>query len=226
MQHERSNTSAVVNDSQKTFVAVVLADTEDVWHEVFKEQGRTYTEPKLVLFKNIAESACGRASSAVGPFYCPRDRQVYLDTAFFDELSGALGAKGDFASAYVIAHEVGHHVQNLLGIEEAFRNRQARVTTVEKNRMSVLVELQADCFAGIWAKHTQQTKNVLEAGDIEEALNAASAVGDDRLQKASRSEVVPDSFTHGSSEQRMRAFQTGFSDGNLKACLAITQSIR
>jgi predicted metalloprotease len=225
VQRENSSTSAVVNDSQKTFVSVVLADTEDVWNDIFKQHGKTYEEPKLVLFKNVAESACGRASSAVGPFYCPRDKQVYLDTGFFDELSGSFGAKGDFASAYVIAHEVGHHVQNLLGIEEAFRGRQARVTSVERNRLSVLVELQADCFAGIWAKHTEQTKKVLEAGDIEEALNAASAVGDDKLQKASRGEVVPDSFTHGSSEQRMRAFQTGYRDGNLQACLNITQSI-
>jgi predicted metalloprotease len=225
VQRERSNSSAVVNDSQKTFVSVVLADTEDVWNSVFQQMGKTYEEPKMVLFKNAVDSACGRASSSVGPFYCPGDRQVYLDTGFFEELSESLGAKGDFASAYVIAHEVGHHVQNLLGIEKAFRNKQSRVGSTEKNRLSVLVELQADCLAGIWAKHTQQTKNVLEPGDIEEALNAASAVGDDRLQRASRGEVVPDSFTHGSSEQRKRAFQAGFSEGNLQTCLGITQSI-
>lgn len=219
---ENSNTSALTNDSQKIFVGVVLADTEDVWNDIFKQNSELYEEPKLVLFKNIVESACGRASSAVGPFYCPRDKQVYLDLAFFEELSESLGAKGDFASAYVIAHEVGHHVQNLLGIEEAFRRAQSRVNSTEKNRLSVLVELQADCFAGIWAKKTQQTKNVLEEGDIEEALNAASAVGDDRLQKAHRDEVVPDSFTHGSSIQRMQAFQIGFREGNLQACLDIT----
>ena len=225
IQQESSTTSAIENDGQKTFVGVVLADTEDVWNAIFKERGETYQEPKLVLFKNAVESSCGRASSAVGPFYCPADKQVYLDLSFFDELSQSLGAKGDFASAYVIAHEVGHHVQNLLGIEQAFRARQARVNATERNRLSVLVELQADCLAGIWAKHTQQTKNVLEAGDIEEALGAASAVGDDKLQKAARGEVVPDSFTHGSSEQRMRAFQTGFGEGNLDSCLAMTQSM-
>ena len=220
-----SSTSAVTNDGQKTFVSVVLADTEDVWNDIFKQRGQVYEEPKLVLFKNAVDSACGRASSAVGPFYCPRDKQVYLDMSFFDELSDSLGAKGDFASAYVIAHEVGHHVQNLLGIEEAFREKQSRVSSTDRNRLSVLVELQADCLAGIWAQQTQQTKNVLETGDIEEALTAASAVGDDKLQKASRGEVVPDSFTHGSSAQRMQAFQAGFKDGNLQACLDITQAI-
>lgn len=226
VQIENSSTSALTDDSEKTFVAVVLADTEDVWNEIFTQNSVTYQEPKLVLFKNAVESACGRASSAVGPFYCPRDKQVYLDLVFFNELSNSLGAKGDFASAYVIAHEVGHHVQNLLGIEEAFRRAQSRVSSTDKNRLSVLVELQADCFAGIWATKTQQTKNVLEEGDIEEALNAASAVGDDRLQKANRGEVVPDSFTHGSSAQRMQAFQTGFRDGNLQACLDITGAIK
>lgn len=221
VQRENSSTSALTNDGQKTFVSVVLADTEDVWNNIFQQNSQRYEEPKLVLFKNAVESACGRASSAVGPFYCPRDKQVYLDLSFFDELSESLGAKGDFATAYVIAHEIGHHVQNLLGIERDFRNLQSRVNPTERNRLSVLVELQADCLAGIWAHQTQQTKNVLEEGDIEEALTAASAVGDDKLQKAHRGEVVPDSFTHGSSSQRMQAFQTGFS-GNLQACLDIT----
>lgn len=225
IQQESSTTNTIENDGQKTFVGVVLADTEDVWNALFKENGETYQEPKLVLFKNAVESSCGRASSAVGPFYCPADRQVYLDLGFFDELSQRLGANGDFASAYVIAHEVGHHVQNLLGIEQSFRSRQSRMTATDRNKMSVLIELQADCFAGLWAKRTQQTKNVLEAGDIEEALGAASAVGDDKLQKASRGEVVPDSFTHGTSEQRMRAFQAGFSEGSLRTCLNYTQSM-
>lgn len=193
------------NDDEKRFMAVILADTEDVWNEIFAANNIQYKEPKLVLFSNYVESACGRASSAVGPFYCPGDQQVYLDLGFMKQLSGQLGASGDFAQAYVVAHEVGHHVQTLLGARQ--------------ERSSVAMELQADCFAGVWAYQTQKAKSVLEQGDLEEALNAASAVGDDTLQKASGREVVPDSFTHGSSAQRVSAFKTGFQGGQAKDCL-------
>ena len=191
------------DNDQRKFVSVVLADTEDVWNEVFTANNKRYEEPKLVVFSSQIQSACGRASSSVGPFYCPQDRQVYLDLTFFDQLSSSLGAGGDFAAAYVVAHEVGHHVQTLLGL----------------TKPSVNLELQADCLAGVWAKRTQEAKNVIEEGDIEEAMTAAAAVGDDRLQKASGREVVPDSFTHGSSAQRTDAFQTGFSEGNPQSCL-------
>lgn len=206
------------NDEQKQFVAVVLADTEDVWNAQFKKYGITYQEPKLVLFSNMVQSACGNASSSVGPFYCPGDQQVYLDLAFFDELSERLGASGDFATAYVIAHEVGHHVQNLLGVANDIQRRQKTANPVERNRLSVQFELQADCLAGVWAKLTQNTKNVIEVDDIEEAMNAASAVGDDRLQQASSGQVVPDSFTHGTSAQRVEAFKTGYAKGNVTGC--------
>jgi uncharacterized protein len=215
----QSQEASPAQDDQKKFASVVLADTEDVWSLIFQKNGLSYQEPKLVLFSNGVQSACGRASSAVGPFYCPQDQQVYLDLTFFKQMSDSLGAGGDFAEAYVIAHEIGHHVQNLLGVERAFRRKMELSEGSEKNRFSVLLELQADCFAGVWAKQTQQSKNVLEAGDIEEALNAASAVGDDRLQQASQGEVVPDSFTHGSSAQRVAAFRTGFQDGETQACL-------
>ncbi len=198
------------NDEQKQFVSVVLADTEDVWNAIFKKNNLLYQEPKLILFNNLIDSACGRASSAVGPFYCPGDLKVYLDLGFFEQLSESLGASGDFASAYVIAHEVGHHVQNLLGLMEK---------RSEGNQASVKIELQADCLAGVWAKHTERAKQVLEQGDLEEAMNAASAVGDDRLQQKSRGEVVPDSFTHGSSAQRLSAFKSGFEQGEIEACL-------
>lgn len=212
------------NDDAKRFVSVVLADTEDVWNSIFQKNNLTYREPGLVLFNNMVSSACGRASSAVGPFYCPEDSQVYLDLSFFHQLSSSLGAGGDFAEAYVVAHEVGHHVQNLLGISEKVRNEQQGLSRRESNHLSVMVELQADCFAGVWAKQTEQTKNVLESGDVEEALNAASAVGDDRLQQAARGEVVPDSFTHGTSEQRIQAFRQGYDGGTLKSCLSRNQS--
>lgn len=195
------------NDDHKRFVAVVLADTEDVWNNLFKQNKMTYREPKLVLFSHSVESACGRASSSVGPFYCPRDQRVYLDLSFFKQLADRLGAQGDFAEAYVIAHEVGHHVQTLLGV--------SRETT-----SSVPMELQADCLAGVWAKQTQDAKQVIEAGDIDEAINAAAAVGDDRIQKATRGQVVPDSFTHGSSVQRVQAFKTGFAQGQTQDCLS------
>lgn len=200
------------------FVSAVLASTEDVWHAIFDGAGSRYEEPRLVLFSGQVASACGYASAAVGPFYCPRDRKVYLDLEFFDELHRRFRAPGDFAQAYVIAHEVGHHVQNLLGIapkvEAARRQAEAR----EANRLSVMLELQADCFAGVWAHRAQAAANVLEPGDIEEALNAASAIGDDRLQRQAQGYVVPDAFTHGSAEQRVRWFKRGFEGGDLRAC--------
>lgn len=206
-------------EEQKQFVSVVLADTEDVWNNIFKQNGEQYQEPKLVLFSHSVRSACGMANSAVGPFYCPADQQVYIDLSFFDQLSSRLGASGDFAAAYVVAHEVGHHVQHLLGIDREVRARQETLDERSRNRLSVMMELQADCLAGVWARQTQDSKQVLEKGDMEEALNAASAVGDDKLQEASQGQVVPDSFTHGSSDQRIAAFKTGFEGNGADACL-------
>jgi predicted metalloprotease len=207
------------SDEQKQFVSVVLADTEDVWNSIFRANGKTYKEPKLVLFAGSVKSACGQASSAVGPFYCPMDQQVYLDLEFFRDLSSSLGAQGDFARAYVIAHEVGHHVQNLLGIAGSVREQQEALGSKDRNRLSVKLELQADCLAGVWARQTERSKKVLESGDLEEAIGAASAVGDDRLQEVSRGQVVPDSFTHGTSAQRVQAFKIGFSAGEWEQCL-------
>jgi predicted metalloprotease len=204
-------------DELKRFVAVVLADTEDVWNELFRREGRTYQEPKLVLFTGQVESACGFASAAVGPFYCPRDGDVYLDLSFFEELKDRFQAPGDFAAAYVIAHEIGHHVQNLLGISDEVRSLQARASRAEANDLSVRLELQADFLAGVWAHHAQRMKDILEAGDLEEALNAAAAIGDDRLQRESQGYVVPDSFTHGTSAQRARWFRRGFQTGDMRA---------
>ena len=206
------------SDPQRAFVGVVLADTEDVWTKVFASMGRRYEDPKLVLFSGRVDTACGGASSAVGPFYCPRDRQVYLDLNFFTEMSNRLGAKGDFARAYVIAHEIGHHVQNLLGVEGQASAQRRGASESASNRVSVGLELQADCLAGVWAKQTDSAKHVLEPGDVEEAMGAAAAVGDDRLQQRSRGYVVPDSFTHGTSAQRVAAFSKGFDGGDLPAC--------
>lgn len=203
----------------KKFVGVVLADTEDVWSKIFQENNSQYEEPKLVLFRNSINSACGSADSAAGPFYCPGDHQVYLDLSFFQELANSLGAKGEFAAAYVIAHEVGHHVQNLLGIAKHVTNQQRMTDDRGAKKLSVMMELQADCLAGVWAKQTQNSKNVIESGDIESALGAASAVGDDRLQQRAQGRVVPDSFTHGSSAQRVEAFQQGYGNGQLSVCL-------
>jgi predicted metalloprotease len=205
-------------DEASSFVRVVLKDTEDVWGRLFQSQGQTYDQPTLVLFSDRVRSACGVAGSAVGPFYCPADQKVYLDLTFFQDMSRKLGAQGDFAQAYVIAHEVGHHVQNILGLSSQFRGERNRMSESEANRASVEVELQADCLAGVWAKETDRLNQTLEQGDIEEALGAASAVGDDKLQKASRGYVVPDSFTHGSSDQRMTAFRRGFGGGSIQAC--------
>ena len=200
---------------QIEFVKVVLKDTEDVWHEQFRRLGKTYEEPKLVIFQNQVSSACGNASSAVGPFYCPEDRTVYLDLSFFQELSRRFGAPGDFACAYVIAHEVGHHVQTLLGTSRKVHAAQQRGDRTEANALSVRLELQADFFAGVWAHHAQASKNILEPGDLEEALGAATAIGDDKLQRESRGRVVPDSFTHGTSAQRVAWFRRGWESGDL-----------
>ena len=202
-------------DEASKFVAVVLANTEDAWHAVFRQMGREYEEPKLVLFTDQTRSGCGFASGATGPFYCPEDRRVYIDLGFFRELQNRLGAGGDFAEAYVIAHEVGHHVQNLLGISDRVQAARRRVSEAEYNRLSVRLELQADFLAGVWARYTDRVKHVVETGDIEEAIRAASAVGDDRLQYRSRGYVVPDSFTHGTSEQRVRWFRRGYETGDL-----------
>ena len=203
--------------AQAEFVGVVLKDTEDVWNELFRRSGRTYREPRLVLFSGRVKSACGFASAAVGPFYCPPDEQIYIDLSFFDQLERRLGAGGDFARAYVIAHEVGHHDQNLLGISERVDRKRGRVSKKEYNRLSVRLELQADFLAGVWAHHAQRMKQILETGDLEEAINAAEAIGDDRLQKQGQGYVVPDSFTHGTSAQRAAWFRHGFKTGDPSA---------
>jgi len=216
-----SQTGAPVDPAQdrvKDFVSVVLADTEDTWSEIFRRGGAQYQQPRLVLFSGAVQSACGYAQAAVGPFYCTGDQKVYLDLDFFQTLEKRLGAKGDFAQAYVIAHEIGHHVQNQLGISTKVAQAAQRGGEVQANRLSVRQELQADCFAGIWANHANRTRHVLEAGDIEEGLNAASAIGDDRLQMQARGYVAPESFTHGSSEQRVGWFKRGLESGELSAC--------
>jgi hypothetical protein len=206
-------------DQRADFVKVVLASTEDVWTAVLPESGgRRYTPPRLVLFTDEVQSACGMNSAAVGPFYCPADRRVYLDLGFFAELARRFGAPGDFAQAYVVAHEVGHHVQNLLGISDRVQAARSRMSEAAANHISVETELQADCLAGVWAFHANQTRHLLEAGDVEAGLRAASAIGDDRLQKEARGRVVPESFTHGSSAQRVHWFQRGLSTGLVKDC--------
>jgi predicted metalloprotease len=202
-------------DEQRSFVSTVLGSTEDVWREQFSAMGRTYREPTLVLFTEATESACGMAGAAVGPFYCSRDEKVYIDLGFYDLLQQRFGAPGDFAQAYVIAHEVGHHVQNLLGVSERVHELQQRSSKAEANELSVRLELQADFYAGVWAHHAQQLRQILEPGDLEEALNAASAIGDDRLQMEAQRRIVPDSFTHGTSEQRVRWFRLGWDTGDL-----------
>jgi predicted metalloprotease len=205
------------DDEEAQFVSVVLKDTEDVWHKLFSEQlGGDYQEPKLVLFSGNDQSGCGFASAATGPFYCPMDNSVYIDLSFYDQLSNQFGASGDFAMAYVVAHEVGHHVQNLMGTSDKVHQARERMSEAEANRLSVALELQADFYAGVWAYHAQKMKNILEPGDIEEALRAANAIGDDRLQMQSQGYVVPDAFTHGTSEQRMHWFKKGFDTGDIK----------
>ena len=200
------------------FVSFVLGDIEDTWQELFRQAGREYQAPKLVLFSGAVNSACGFAQAAMGPFYCPADQKVYIDLVFYEEMRNRFRAPGDFAQAYVIAHEVGHHVQNLLGVSDQVRRLQGRADEVEANQLSVRQELQADCLAGVWAHHAHRARQVLEAGDVEEALGAASAIGDDRMQRQSRGYVTPDSFTHGSSAQRVRWFKRGLEEGRLSAC--------
>ncbi len=203
-------------DELAEFVKVVLATTEDVWHEQFRALGREYREPKLVLFRGVVQSACGTANSAVGPFYCPGDETLYIDLAFYDELKHRFGAPGDFAQAYVIAHEVGHHVQKLLGATDFVHSKKGQISETEYNQYSVRLELQADFYAGVWAHHADRTQRILEEGDIDEALNAASAIGDDQLQKQSQGYVTPDSFTHGTSKQRQSWFRRGFQTGDIR----------
>ncbi len=200
------------------FVSVVLADTEDTWKGLFNQMGKTYREPQLVMFSGAVQSACGFAQAAMGPFYCPADQKVYIDLSFYQDLKNRHGAPGDFAQAYVIAHEIGHHVQTLLGISEKVHSARKRLSQMEGNRLSVMQELQADCFAGVWAHHANRARQILEEGDIEEALGAASAIGDDRLQRKSRGYVTPDSFTHGSSAQRVRWFKRGLKSGEVLDC--------
>jgi uncharacterized protein len=206
----------------KDFVSVILADTEDTWGELFQRMGRQYERPHLVLFSGAVQSACGFAEAAVGPFYCPGDRKLYIDLSFYRDLRDKLGAPGDFAQAYVIAHEVGHHVQNLLGIAEKVQAAQGKRGRTEANALQVRMELQADCLAGVWANNAQRARNLLESGDIEEGLNAASAIGDDRLQRQAQGRVVPESFTHGSSAQRVRWFKRGIDSGDPGQCDTFT----
>ncbi|MGM8898734.1 MULTISPECIES: KPN_02809 family neutral zinc metallopeptidase [unclassified Psychrobacter] len=228
-----STEPATSDDRDTQFVKVVLADTEEVWHQVFNEGGQTYQEPSLILFNGQVSSACGSATAATGPFYCPSDQTVYLDTSFFAEMRQNLGISGDqqgsgddenqgragdFAQAYVISHEVGHHVQTLLGITQQVNEASRQVTRTQANKLSVLQELQADCFAGVWAQRNQQRVQFLESGDIDEAINAASQIGDDRLARASGRAVTPDSFTHGTSQQRVQWFTRGLESGNVQSC--------
>ena len=206
------------SDERAQFVSTVLADTENVWRQVFSSAGGTYREPKLVLFRGATRTACGVGQSAMGPFYCPADLNVYLDLEFFEVMSRRLGAPGDFAQAYVVAHEVGHHVQRLLGITDKVEAARGRMSEAQNNALSVRVELQADCLAGVWANHSQRGKNWLEQGDLEEAMNAAAQIGDDNLQKRSQGTVVPESFTHGTSAQRVDWFKRGFASGRTQDC--------
>jgi uncharacterized protein len=206
------------DDSMARFVSTVLADTEDVWREEFKKMGSTYREPKLVLFRGSLPTACGQGESAMGPFYCPGDLKVYIDLGFYETMRTRLGAPGDFAQAYVIAHEVGHHVQNLLGITQKVEAVRGRGSEAQQNAVSVRLELQADCFAGVWANHAQAARQILEQGDVEEAMNAATQIGDDTLQRKSQGQVVPESFTHGTSAQRVTWFKRGLQTGSMNQC--------
>ena len=206
------------NDKDAAFVSTVLKNTEVVWSDIFRQRGGTYTDPKLVLFRGATPTACGTGQSAMGPFYCPGDQKVYIDLSFYDTLRNQLGAPGVFAQAYVVAHEVGHHVQDELGITGKVDQMRSRLSPTQNNAMSVRVELQADCFAGVWAHHSQESKQWLDPGDIESAMNAAQKIGDDALQRSAGRAVVPDSFTHGTSAQRQRWFMTGFKSGNMEDC--------
>ena len=206
------------DDRMAKFVSTVLADTEDVWKDVFAKGGATYKEPRLVLFRGATQTACGQGQAAMGPFYCPGDQKVYIDLGFFETLTKRLGAPGEFAQAYVVAHEVGHHVQNLLGISARVDKMRGQVSQADYNVLSVKLELQADCFAGVWAYHANESRQILQGGDIESAMNAAAKIGDDALQRSSGGAVVPESFTHGTSAQRQRWFKTGLASGSVKAC--------
>lgn len=213
-----ADSAALANDPNRDLVAAVLGDTEDTWNEIFRGSGQDYEEPKVVIYSGMTQSACGMGQAAMGPFYCQLDRDIYIDLSFFDDLRTRFGAAGDFAQAYVIAHEVGHHVQNQLGISERTAGQRQRAGEAESNQLSVMQELQADCFAGIWANHANRSRQILEAGDVEEGLNAAAAIGDDRLQRQSQGTVVPESFTHGSSAQRVRWFRRGIETGDVQQC--------
>lgn len=214
---QRQEMSQPAKDPLARFTSVMLASTEDAWGEIFKQSGSRYQPPKLVLYRGATRTGCGQGQSVMGPFYCPADRTVYIDLSFYQEMRDKLGADGDFAQGYVVAHEVGHHVQNLLGIERKMREQQQGLSRAEQNKLSVKLELQADCFAGVWG-HYMEREQVLETGDLEEALNAAQAIGDDRLQQQSQGRVIPDSFTHGSSAQRYAWFKRGFDSGKPASC--------
>lgn len=220
-QNEPASTataSGKPTDEMGQFVAAVLGGTEDTWNTVFQQGGAKYSPPTLVMFRGSTQTACGQGQAAMGPFYCPADQKVYIDLGFYETMKRQLGAPGDFAQAYVVAHEVGHHVQNLMGLTGKVDGMRGRISEREQNALSVRLELQADCFAGIWAHHNQKTKGILEPGDVEEAMNAAAAIGDDALQRKSQGVVMPDSFTHGSSEQRQRWFYKGLETGSVQAC--------
>lgn len=217
-QQEQAAPPSPADDQLARFVSVVLADTEDVWTEVFARSGATYRQPRLVLFRGATPTACGQGEAAMGPFYCPADEKVYIDLGFYQTLKDRLGAPGDFAQAYVIAHEVGHHVQHLLGITRKVDEMRGRVSQAQYNALSVRLELQADCLAGVWTHHAQRARQLLEAGDLEEALNAAAQIGDDTMQRRSQGQVVPESFTHGTSEQRMSWFRRGVAAGDVQQC--------
>ncbi len=221
---DRPGPRGASSDNLGKFASVVLADTEDTWRELLPKMGRAYEDPHMVLFTGAVRSACGTASSAVGPFYCPGDHKVYLDLSFFDEMAQRLGAPGDFAQAYIIAHEIGHHVQNLLGVAEKVTRLQQRVSTAERNALSVRMELQADCFAGVWGYHAQRNRQLIEPGDFEAGLRAAAAIGDDRLQKMAQGHVQPESWTHGSSEQRMTWLRRGLQSGDPAVCNSFADS--
>ncbi|ABB75008.1 hypothetical protein SAMN05216403_11166 [Nitrosospira multiformis ATCC 25196] len=218
VQEQGSAPAAPPGDMQAAFVSTVLADTEDVWTGLMRQENKTYEPPKLVLFRGAALTACGQGSAAMGPFYCPEDQRIYIDLDFFNTMANQLGAGGDFAQAYVISHEVGHHVQNLLGISGQVNAARARLPRSQANSLSVRVELQADCLAGVWAYHSQRSKGWLEQGDIEEAMNAATQIGDDTLQRRTRGTIVPESFTHGTSAQRTGWFKRGLQAGNMTDC--------
>lgn len=225
-QQQSTQRSISPNDDEAAkFTSVILATTEDTWGQIFQKMGRTYQQPKLVMYRGATRTGCGTGQSVMGPFYCPADSTVYIDLSFYDEMKGKLGADGDFAQGYVIAHEVGHHVQKLLGIEPKVRQLQQGASQAEGNRLSVKMELQADCFAGVWG-NSMQKQEVLDAGDLQEALNAAEAIGDDRLQQQGQGRVVPDSFTHGTSEQRYTWFKRGFDSGDPSQCNTFGNSVK